>query len=219
MSDGETSRPIFARFYSRFRPTMDREGLYELRRDLLAGLTGRVIEVGCGDGGNFGVYPAEVSSVLAVEPERYLRARASELAAASPVPVEVVSGSADALPGEDGAFDAAVVSLVLCSVPDQMHALAEIARVLKPGGQLRFLEHVAASGGRLRSVQRFLDATIWPFFVGGCHCARDTEAAIQASGFTVESLRSLRFPDQRCSTPTVPHILGIATVAKAGSSI
>ncbi|MFC6157363.1 class I SAM-dependent methyltransferase [Kribbella jiaozuonensis] len=202
-------RPIFARMYARVRPAMDREGAAEHRRRLLAGAAGRVIEIGAGDGGNFAHYPAEVVSVLAVEPEPYLRAQASRSAATASVPVEVVEGTADRLPAADASADVLVVSLVLCSVPDQQVALAEAARVLKPGGELRFYEHVAADGGRLETVQKIADATVWSLFAGGCHVHRDTAAAIEAAGFVIEELERFDFPADQ-PNPARPHILGRA---------
>ena len=100
--------------------------------------------------------------------------------------VEVVNGTADRLPLTDGSIDAVVTSLVLCSVPDQAVALAEAFRVLRPGGELRFYEHVAAEpDSRLDRVQRIADATIWSWFSGGCHVHRDTAAAITTAGFTI----------------------------------
>ncbi|GAA2805508.1 class I SAM-dependent methyltransferase [Kribbella solani] len=203
-------RPIFARMYARVRPTLDQHGAAEHRRRLLAGAVGEVIEVGAGDGGNFAHYPAEVSQVLAVEPEPFLRAHAEQAAAKAPARVKVVEGTADQLPAPDASVDVVVVSLVLCSVPDQRIALAEARRVLRPGGELRFYEHVAAEPGRrLATVQRALDATIWPFFVGGCHTHRDTATAISSAGFTIEELDAFEFPPDQKS-PASPHILGRA---------
>ena len=94
-------------------------GAAEHRDELLAGLNGRVIEVGAGNGLNFRHYPAAVTEVVALEPEPYLRQRAEQATAAAPVPVTVVAGVADALPADDAVFDAGVASLVLCSVPEQ----------------------------------------------------------------------------------------------------
>jgi ubiquinone/menaquinone biosynthesis C-methylase UbiE len=177
---------------------------------LLAGVAGRVVEVGAGDGGNFRHYPPGVTGVLAVEPEPYLRAQAEQQAASTPVAVQVVDGTADSLPAADGSADVVVVSLVLCSVPDQGTALAEARRVLRPGGELRFYEHVAAEPGtRLATVQKVADATLWPLFVGGCHTHRDTPAAITAAGFEIEHLEEFRFPPDRV-TPASPHVLGSA---------
>ncbi len=127
------SHPVFARVYARLSVAMDRAGGAAHRHHLVAGLHGRVIEIGAGNGRNFAHYPPEVTEVLAVEPEPHLRAAAVLAARTAPVPVRVVDGVAEALPGGDGAFDAAVVALVLCTVPDQATALAEVARVLRPG--------------------------------------------------------------------------------------
>lgn len=205
------SHPLFARAYACSTPAMDRAGAAEHRRRLLMRLTGRVIEVGAGDGANFDHYPAEVTSVLAVEPEQYLRGRAQQRAARAPVPIEVVDGVAEQLPVSNQDFDAAVVSLVLCSVTDQDQALRELHRVLASGGQLRFFEHVRAESLVLRRVQRLLDATVWPSIAGGCHTGRDTAATIGRAGFRIDRLHHFRFPDVGLSLPTSPHILGAAS--------
>jgi ubiquinone/menaquinone biosynthesis C-methylase UbiE len=136
--------PIFARVFAKAGPAMDAQGTLEHRRALLAGLAGRVLEVGAGNGLNFAHYPPAVTELLAVEPEPYLRALAETAAQQAAVPIRVVDGTADALPSPDTGMDAAVASLVLCSVPDQARALAELRRVLRPGGELRFFEHIQA---------------------------------------------------------------------------
>jgi ubiquinone/menaquinone biosynthesis C-methylase UbiE len=189
---------------------MERLGYGQRRDQLLAGLTGQVIEVGAGNGMNFAHYPAEVTHVLAVEPEPRLRALAAEAAGSAEVAIEVVEGTAGRLPAGDGTFDAAVASLVLCSVPDVPAALAEIRRVLRPGGQLRFFEHVRADTPGLARVQRVLDATVWPRVGGGCHAHRDTLTAIEAAGFAIERVEHLHIPVTRIPAPTSPHILGTA---------
>ena len=181
------------------------------RRRLLTGLTGRVIEVGAGNGLTFAHYPPEVTSVLAVEPEPHLRAIAQRNAARAPVPVQVVDGVAEQLPADDATFDAAVAALMLCSVADQRTALREMYRVIRPGGQLRFFEHVRADTPALERVQRVLDATVWPTLCGGCHASRDTAAAIEKAGFTIERLDRFRFPEGHVPQPTSPHILGVAS--------
>jgi len=201
------SHPVFARLYARARPATDEQGGADHRRTLLDGLAGRVVEIGAGDGGNFAHYPAEVTGVVAVEPESYLRAKAESRAFAAAVPVEVVNGTADRLPLTDGSVDAVVASLVLCSVPDEAVALAEAFRVLRPGGELRFYEHVAAEpDSGLDRVQRIADATIWSWFSGGCHVHRDTATAITTAGFTITTIDHFNFGP----APAKPHILGRA---------
>jgi MFS family permease len=211
MSNSKVHHPVFARFYAWLSPRMERAGFSERRDSLLAGLTGRVIEVGAGNGMNFAHYPPEVTHVLAVEPEPRLRELARHNADKSPIPITVVDGTADQLSAEDASYDAAVASLVLCSVSDVPAALAEMRRALKPGGQLRFLEHVRADTPGLARVQRILDATIWPTVGGGCHSHRDTRLAIETAGFTIDDLEQFRLPETRVPSPTSPHILGVAT--------
>jgi ubiquinone/menaquinone biosynthesis C-methylase UbiE len=210
------SHPVFARYYARASAAMERGGIAEHRQALLAGLTGQVIEVGAGNGLNFAHYPQHVTRVLAVEPDPYLRKLAELSAAQAPVPVQVTDGVADHLPAEDGTFDAAVASLVLCSVTDQSSTLAELYRVIRPGGQLRFLEHVRATGPRLFRIQRLLDATVWPAFGGGCHASRDTATAIQDAGLHIESIERFSFPQTQIPFPTSPHIRGIAVRPETG---
>ena len=210
MPGSRHSHPVFARFYAAVGPAMEQAGAAELRSRLLTGLSGRVIEVGAGDGMNFTHYPPEVTSVLAVEPEPYLRRLAEGKAAKAPVRVEVVDGIAEQIPAADGSFDAAVTSLVLCSVRDQRVALAEIHRVLKPGGQLRFLEHVRAQTPVRLGVQS-LAAPVWPVLFGGCRLKRDTETAIASAGFKIDHLDRLLLPDVQIPVPSAPHILGTAS--------
>jgi SAM-dependent methyltransferase len=201
------SHPLFARFYIRSsRRSIPEEDAH--RRQLVGGLSGRVIEVGAGNGLNFPFYPSTVEQVVAVEPEPLLRAAAGEAASRASVPITVIDGVAGLLPVEDESFDAGVASLVLCSVPDQQRALAELHRVIRPGGELRFYEHVVAESPAGRGIQRLADATVWPRFVGGCHLSRDTGAAIASAGFVVE--RCERFLFSPVGIPRIPHILGIA---------
>jgi ubiquinone/menaquinone biosynthesis C-methylase UbiE len=201
--------PIFARIYPHISRGAERSGAAEHRRTLLAGLQGRVVEVGAGHGLNFAYYPVCVTQVLAVEPEPHLRALAQVAAERTPVSVRVESGVAEKLPALDGEFDAAVVSLVLCSVSDQSLALREIARVLHPGGELRFYEHVVSNRPATARIQRALDATIYPPLAGGCHCARDTRAAILAAGFEIDREERIAFKPSSI-TPSIPYILGAA---------
>ena len=151
----QVRNPFFARVYASMMRNEDPKQV-EHRREALGGLSGRVFELGAGVGSNFAHYPAEVTELVAAEPEPYLRERALAAAEAAPIDVQVVDAVADDLPFEDASFDAAVACLVLCTVPDQARALAELRRVIRPGGELRFYEHVArappaaASGARVR---------------------------------------------------------------------
>jgi ubiquinone/menaquinone biosynthesis C-methylase UbiE len=182
-----------------------------LRRELLDGLAGDVVEVGSGNGLNFVHYPDSVTHVQAVEPEPYLRELATRAAVeTATVPVTVLAGVADRLPLPDDSVDAAVLCLVMCSLDDRKAALAEIRRVLRPRGVLRFLEHTIADTLGLRLAQRVADATVWPLLAGGCHTATDPAGAITAAGFQITSIRRLRFPENRFTQPSSPHVLGSA---------
>jgi len=197
--------PLFARCWSRISGTV---GSDRQRSELLTGLSGRVIEIGAGDGRNFRHYPAEVTEVLAIEPEPYLRRLAGEAAARTQAPITVLDGTAERLPAQDGTVDYVVSSLLLCSVADQGTALSETHRVLRSGGELRFFEHVLAQGSLGRTLQGGLDSSgIWPLLGGGCHLSRDTVAAITGGGFTLERLR--RFSSGPGSLG-LPFVLGVA---------
>lgn len=204
----EVRHPIFARFFNRLSDLMERE-ISSQRDGLLAGLSGRVVEVGAGNGANFRHYPQAVQEVVAIEPEPYLRAKAGQAAREAPVPVRVVDGVAGELALESDSVDAAVASLVLCTIPDGPGALAEMRRVLKPGGELRFLEHVRSDRSRKARLQRMSDGSgIWPLLGGGCHCSRDTVAAIEAAGYSIERVDSFSLGPSWWITN--PHVLGAA---------
>jgi ubiquinone/menaquinone biosynthesis C-methylase UbiE len=177
----------------------------------LEGLSGRVVEIGAGQGLNFSHYPESVTEVVAVEPEPTLRALAAAAAREGRVPISVVAGIADALPVEDASCDAVVASLVLCSVPNQVQALTEIRRALRPHGQLRFYEHVASKRRGSAWLEKLADATFWPHIAGGCHLHRDTTSAIESAGFTFVQYERFRFSPGRLY-PAAPHILGAAVV-------
>lgn len=208
MTGAQVRHPLFARAFHRVGPLMEKE-VGPHRNEVLAGLSGRIVEIGVGDGANFAHYPATVEEVVALEPEAYLRGKATEAAVDAPVRVTVRDGVADALPLRDGECDAAVASLVLCTVPDQTHALAELRRVLAPGGELRFFEHVRSDRPRKATLQARLDRTgIWPRLGGGCHCSRDTVGAIAAAGFSIDRVRQLDVGPAWMHTN--PHVLGVA---------
>jgi ubiquinone/menaquinone biosynthesis C-methylase UbiE len=207
----DLARPRFARLYQRSSKTAERRGATEHRQRLLHGLSGTVLELGAGHGLNFPHYPVGVTEVIAVEPEPTLRAEAVKAGASAPVPIRVLAGVADQLPIADESVDAAIASLVLCSVPDQDHALGELHRVLRPGGELRFYEHVLPNCQPKRLLLQALDRSgLWPKVAGGCHPARDTTASISRSGFQIKAIERIMFAASRLE-PSIPHILGTAT--------
>jgi ubiquinone/menaquinone biosynthesis C-methylase UbiE len=216
-----TSRPplygpqqaLFARYLERREARHPDPGGIELRRRLLASLRGRVIDVGAGDGRSVEHYPPSVTGVLAVEPDPNARARAAERAESAAVPIEIVEGVAAALPAADGTFDAAVVMGLLCSVSDPAAALSELRRVLKPGGELRFWEHVRSEHVLFRGVQHACDALFWTRALGGCETTRDTESAIRAAGFEVVALDHGFHSSSWLTITSAPYILGVARAA------
>jgi ubiquinone/menaquinone biosynthesis C-methylase UbiE len=206
---GQIKHPLFARFFARTAARNEQRGQAELRRELLAGLSGVVVEVGAGSGLNFGHYPQSVRAVIAVEPEPYLRGKAAEAARSAPVPVHVTGGTASRLPVGGARVAAVVVSGVLCSVPDAPAALTEFRRVLGPGGELRFYEHVRARHP-LRGRYQDAVALVWPRVMGGCHPNRETEATITAAGYRISACRALVFPPGALFSPVAPRIIGRA---------
>lgn len=178
--------PLFARIWP-VVAAHEAEAIRALRRENLAGLSGRVLEVGAGVGTNFAYYPVAVEQVIAMEPEPRLAAKARIAAADAPVPIVVTDKTVEEFRDTE-TFDAVVCSLVLCSVSDPGAVLAHLRSLLRRGGELRYLEHVASAGARGR-VQRFVDATFWPRLAGNCHTHRHTERAILDAGFVVDSSR------------------------------
>jgi ubiquinone/menaquinone biosynthesis C-methylase UbiE len=201
--------PFFARVY---HYVLGREGkkMTRLRSKLLEGLAGTVVEVGPGNGPNFPLYPDTVARVVAVEPEPYLREKASKAALSAPVPISVVAGTAEQLPLRDGEADAVLLTLVLCSVPDQQRALVEAARVLKPTGELRVFEHVGARQPVAQAALKAAEVTFWRRAFGDCHPTRHTLAAIEHAGFDTSTVRSFVMKAGPAEPP-LPYIHGIAT--------
>jgi ubiquinone/menaquinone biosynthesis C-methylase UbiE len=206
----ERKKPVFARIQARASAIEERRGGADRRRQLLRGLSGSVLEVGAGSGVSFAHYPSSVAELVAIEPEPALRARALQAAERAPIPVRVLDGVAERIPLPDASVDAVVLAGVLCSVADPRAVLDEARRVLRPGGELRFYEHVIARSARLRGLQRLLDATIWPRLFGGCRTIRDTEGTLAACGFAIEERERFSFRPTLLATPVAPRILGRA---------
>ncbi|HMI82144.1 MAG TPA: class I SAM-dependent methyltransferase [Solirubrobacterales bacterium] len=173
---------MFSAMYDRAFEATEEAGLREMRRELLAAARGRVLELGAGTGLNLELYPGGLEALTLTEPDPHMTKQLREKLADSERKAEVVEAPAEKLPFPDDSFDTAVVTLVLCTVPDPAAALAEIKRVLKPGGQLLFLEHVRSRDPGLARWQDRLERP-WRFLGDGCHCNRDTVATIGAAGF------------------------------------
>ena len=158
----------------------------EARRAALVGqATGAVLEIGFGSGATLPFYdPAKVTSLTVVEPSEGMNRRAAARLAASPVPVTSVPGAGERLPFGDAAFDTVITCLTLCSVSDVPQVLAEIRRVLKPGGQFLFLEHVLSEDAGIRRWQQRLNPVQKVMGVG-CNLNRDSAAMVRAAGFAL----------------------------------
>jgi ubiquinone/menaquinone biosynthesis C-methylase UbiE len=185
---------MFSTLYDRAFEASEEAGLREMRSELLKGARGRVLEIGAGTGLNLELYPHEgLDSLTVTEPDphmyKQLRQRAAKVCAGA----DLVQAGAEDLPFEDDSFDTAVVTLVLCTVPDQPATLREIKRVLKPGGRLLFLEHVRSSHRDLAKWQDRLEKP-WRFLGDGCHCNRDTEAGLKAAGFELSGIEHPKLP-------------------------
>jgi ubiquinone/menaquinone biosynthesis C-methylase UbiE len=193
--------------YDWFLSSSEQAGLSDRREELLSSATGRTIEIGAGTGLNLAHYPDAVGELVVVEPDRHMAKHLRARVAESPRAAEVVQAPGEALPFPDDSFDTAVVTLVLCTAPDPDAVLAEIARVLVPGGRLLFMEHVRSDEPEVARWQDRLHRP-WKAFGNGCHCNRATLATISASPFEVESVEHGEFP----KAPSIvrPLIVGTA---------
>jgi ubiquinone/menaquinone biosynthesis C-methylase UbiE len=206
---------LFASLYDRGLKASEENGLGETRRALLAGARGRVVEIGAGTGVNLDHYGDGIEDLTLVEPDPHMGAKLRERLAGTGAdgtapPARLVAAPAEAIPFADGTFDTAVATLVLCTVPDPVAAIAELARVLKPDGQLLFIEHVRSEDPGSARWQDRLEKP-WRFMADGCYCNRDTEATLSASVFQIESVGHGVFPN---SLPIVrPLIHGTAVLA------
>lgn len=200
----------FAALYDRLTARAESTFMKEIRREIAGGVEGKVLEIGCGTGASFPYYGQGVEQLVATEPDPYMMARAREKAQALGLAVDLQPAAAETLPFPDGAFDAVVSALVLCSVRDPARALAEVRRVLKPGGQFRFYEHVRY-GHPIGALCQDLVTPLWRWFGAGCHPNRDIEGLIRSSGFNIVQLQHLApFPPIPPLVFSRPHIKGVA---------
>lgn len=200
---------MFAAVYDRGLKSTEEAGLGEMRRELLAGASGRTLEIGAGTGVNLDLYPDAVTELVLAEPgphmARQLRAKAADAGRQA----EIVEAPAEKLPFKDDSFDTAVGTLVLCTVPDPEAAVAELTRVLRPGGRFLFIEHVRSDDAGTARWQDRLERP-WRFLADGCHCNRDTAATLAASRLETEALDCDELPK---SPPIVrPLIKGSAVL-------
>jgi ubiquinone/menaquinone biosynthesis C-methylase UbiE len=198
---------IFAAGYDRLMAGTEKAGLASHRKHLLHDVRGRVLEIGGGTGANLGHYPTDVEEIVIAEPEEPMARRLEAKLSAFAQPARVVRAPGENLPFEDASFDVAVSTLVLCTVTDPDRALAEIHRVLKPGGQLLFIEHVRSDEAKLGRWQDRLNG-MQRRVAHGCNCNRRTLDTIESAGFAITNLERHRLPK---APPIVrPLILGTA---------
>ncbi|HEX6982465.1 MAG TPA: class I SAM-dependent methyltransferase [Balneolaceae bacterium] len=181
------------------------EKVNERKRSLLLDVSGRVLEIGPGTGANLEYYPKDIS-LIGLEPSPFMQHYLKEKAKQFKQEIEIITGTAENIPLSDDSVDAVVSTLVLCSVDNPDDTLSEIKRVLKPGGQFLFMEHVAApEGTSLRKAQRWVEP-LWKHMADGCHPDRETWEAIENAGFDYVEIEHFRL-----SLPVVgPHIMGRA---------
>jgi ubiquinone/menaquinone biosynthesis C-methylase UbiE len=201
----------FAAFYDRGLKATEENGLGEMRAELLAGARGRVVEIGAGTGVNLDLYGSQIEDLTLIEPDPHmgarLRARLEDRGGGAPA--RLVAAPAEAMPFAEDTFDTAVATLVLCTVPDPVATIEELARVLKPGGKLLFIEHVRADDPDRARWQDRLEKP-WRFMADGCYCNRDTAATLGASAFQVETIDQTKMPK---AIPIVrPLIRGTASL-------
>jgi ubiquinone/menaquinone biosynthesis C-methylase UbiE len=202
--------PIFASLYDRMNAAADREWQGERRSRLLSDARGEVLEIGGGTGANLPHY-RDVERLVIAEPDPFMRKKLMPKVTRSDLPVELSDAGAQDLPFDDASFDVVVSTLVLCTVPEQQSALAEIRRILRPGGRLLFMEHVRATGHAARWQDRLLP--IWKRLFAGCHPNRDTLAEIEAADFKIKRLE--RFDPPVPFSSFAPHVQGEAVVKNA----
>ena len=202
--------PIFARVYDRLMAGTEKAGLAQMRHQLLATASGRVLELGAGTGHNLEHYTDAVTELVMTEPDPHMASRLRERLEREGTAADrasVIVTPAEDLPFDDGSFDTVVATLVLCTVENPTRAVAEARRVLVEGGQLLYLEHVRSQSPRLARWQDRLERP-WGFFAAGCHPNRATDQLLAGAGFWIDSMDSDRLP----KAPRIvrPVIKGVA---------
>jgi ubiquinone/menaquinone biosynthesis C-methylase UbiE len=200
---------LFAKIYDWMMQGVEEGCLRDWRRDLLEEAEGRVLEIGAGTGANLPIYPEAVEELVVVEPDEHMRAGLDDKMSHRAVDeVEVVDAMAEDLPFDDEGFDTVVVTLVLCSVVDLERALGDMRRVLRPGGQMLFLEHVAAHGEPTRRKWQGRLEPVWKRVAGNCHLTRETAEAIREAGFEIDNVTR----EEMCNAPGIfrPTVRGVA---------
>ena len=198
----------FSALYDAGIKATEEAGLRDMRAQLVGAARGRVVELGAGTGANLELYPDAVEELILAEPDPHMIKQLREKVGASGRAATIVEAPAERLPLESNSCDTAVVTLVLCTVPDPRGAIAEIVRVLKPGGKLLFIEHVRSEDPKLARWQDRLERP-WRFLADGCHCNRDTLATIGASSLELGEVEHGELPK---ALPVVePLVRGSAT--------
>lgn len=198
---------FFALTYDRQLARVEKAGLRTLRERLLAAAGGRVLEIGAGTGANLPFYGSAVESLTMTEPERPMLRRLEQRVREQAPLAKVLRAPAEDLPFEDDTFDTVVSTLVLCGVSDQPRALRQLLRVLRPGGELLFLEHVRSDEARLARTQDRMNGL--NRFVAGCECNRPTLDSIRAAGFEVKRIEHTTL--LKVPRFVRPLIVGVAT--------
>ena len=204
---------VFALGYDSFVAWAERAGMRALRRTALAEATGWVLEIGAGTGLNATLFPDDVERITLSESDSAMRHRLRQRVTSLGGRFEILDAPPDHLPVESGVVDTVVSTLVLCTVADLAATLAEIRRVLAPGGRLILIEHVIAARPRLRGWQDRLHKP-WMAFAEGCHCNRDTVAALGDAGFDAAQLQGARW--RRMPPIVSPLVVGSATPQPLG---
>jgi len=189
--------PWFAAVYDRMMAAAERTFMVGERQAVVGGARGRVLEIGCGTGASFPYYDAAATERWATEPDPFMLARATQRAAELGCAIDIRQAAAECLPFADGFFDTVISTLVLCTVADPDRALAEVRRVLRPGGELRFYEHVR-SGSSLAALGQDVVTPLWRWLAAGCHPNRDIVGAVRGAGFVIETL------EPKAPVPLIP---------------